>query len=519
SQMYGAMDGAMKFVKGDAIAGLVIVFINAVGGLIIGVLTKGMTAGEAARLYTLLAIGDGLVSQIPALCIAVSAGLVVTRVASEHDDSSLGADIGAQFLGSPRALAIVAGLLLLVALMPMMPVLPFLLLAVACGAGAWLLARRQEREEAARRQAAIDRQLRGSSASASDATKSEPAAPAQPHFGVSPLCLDLDASLEPLARDADNQLISRDLPSLREALYFETGVRMPGIRARGGAPLGPGGYMVLIDEVPVARGAVDPACCYAAARAEELAAHDIPAEPDVDAASGLSISRIRPDDAARVSALGVLVRDARAQLLAHVLEVLRAYAASFLGVQEVQQLFDGMERTHPALVREATQRVPVPVAADVLRRLVEERVPIRNLRVVLETLADPASPVEPLALSERCRQALRRHISFRHASDGLLYALLADPALEELVREAVRGGGAGALALSPDDAAAILDGVGAALGGAREAVLLASPDVRRYLRKLCEGTYPGLAVLTYTDLMPELQIRPLGRVAPARLAA
>ncbi|MGI5865141.1 MAG: FHIPEP family type III secretion protein, partial [Myxococcales bacterium] len=515
-----AMDGAMKFVKGDAIAGLIIVLINAVGGLIIGVMFKGMSAGEAAKIYTLLAIGDGLVSQIPALCIAISAGLVVTRVASETETASLGGDIGSQFVSHPKAVGIVAALLALLGLMPMMPKVPFFALALGAGLGARWLARRRASEEDRARQAALEPPSPNAPAAPKPEATPAPAQPAAPAIGVAPICLDLDASLEPMARAEQNRFITKDLPMLREMLFHETGVRFPGIRARGGASLGEGGYMILIDEVPSSRGTVDPEGFIAANAPDELAALDIPVTPFEDPATGQLLSRIPASAVAAVREMGVPVRAAHEQVLFHLATTLKRHASSFLGIQEVQSLLDALEKTHPALVREATEKVATPLLTEVLRRLVEEGVSIRNLRVILEALSEPDAEGDSLALSERCRRALRRHLSHRYAEGGTLYAHLADPELEELLRGAIRASGdSSALALAPDEAVAILDGVRGALGDTTEGVILTSPDVRRYLRKLCEGSFPNLAVLTYSELSPDLQIRPVGKVCAWRQAA
>jgi type III secretion protein V len=519
SQMYGAMDGAMKFVKGDAIAGLVIVLINAFGGLIIGVLFKGMTAADAAKTYALLAIGDGLVSQIPALCIAISAGLVVTRVAGEDDKASLGSDIARQFISHPKALAIVAVLMLALALMPMMPKLPFLALALAAGFGARALARSQQQAEADRRQAALESSGAPAPAAAAPSGKPENAPPAPMAAGVAPICLDLDGSLESLARCEDNRLITRELPALREALFVETGVRFPGVRARGGASLGEGCYQVLVDEVPCARGQVDASRAYVVASPDELAILGVDVQPFEDPATASVFTSIPAGDADRVREAGFFVRSAGEQMLRHVALVLRRQAASFLGVQEVQGLLDAFEKSHPALVREATGKIAVPMLAEVLRRLADEGVSIRNLRAILEAVTEPNAETDSLALSERCRRALRRHLSHRYANDGTLYAHLADPMVEDLLRQALRSAEPGGFALDPMDAVSILDGVRQALAGARDGIILASPDVRRCLRKLVESAFPDVTVLTYTELVPELQVRPLGKIAALRACA
>jgi type III secretion protein V len=275
-----------------------------------------------------------------------------------------------------------------------------------------------------------------------------------------------------------------------------------------------------VDEVPCGQGRIEPGAFYAFVPPDELAGLGIPAEPWQDPASGQLCTQIPAEAADGVRELGVQVRSAPEAMLLHVASVLRRQASAFLGIQEVQSLLDALEKTHPALVREASQKVSTPLLAEVLRRLIEEGVCIRNLRAILEALCEPGSEGDSLALSERCRRALRRHLSHRFAGDGTLYAHLADPELEEMLREAIRSAPEpGALALAPDDAAAILDGVKGAFGDGNEGVILASPDVRRYLRKLCEGSFPNVAVLTYTELTPELQIRQLGKVSALRQAA
>ena len=245
----------------------------------------------------------------------------------------------------------------------------------------------------------------------------------------------------------------------------------------------------------------------------------VDAQPFDDPATGAVISSIPSGDAERVREVGFFVRSASEQLLRHVALVLKRQAASFLGVQEVQSLLDAFEKSHPALVREASAKVAVPVLAEVLRRLADEGVSVRNLRAILEALTEPGAESEPIALAERCRRALRRHLSHRFACEGTLYAHLADPAVEEVLRQALHCAEPGGFALDPADAVSILDGVRRALAGARDGVILASPDVRRCLRKLLEGAFPDVTVLTYTELVPELQVRPLGKIAAIRACA
>jgi len=496
SQMFGAMDGAMKFVKGDVIAGLVIVLVNLVGGLAVGVFEHGMTASEAAEVYALIAIGDGLVSQIPSLAIAVAAGLVVTRVSSEREDASLGTEIGAQFFGQARALWVVAALCGGMALIPGMPRLTFAALAAGFALAARFAGQRRAAKEAPRAEAA------------STPDPGEPAAAgAAPHAGVASLALDLGTELSALA--AEPELVKATIEELRRRLELELGVRLSSMQVRTGAPyLPPNGYALVLEDVPCARGQLSAAHLYVLSPPPELAFLGVKGEAATDPATGKPMSRVPREARPVLEAAQIPVRDARQLICEHAIKVLRRRAADLLGVQDVQALLDSVEATAPALVREALGKVPLPLLTDVLKRLLGEEVSIRNLRAVLEALVAPSAEGDATALAERCRQALHRYLTYKYAPEGSLFAYLVDPAIEV----ALRGGGEKG-ALDPDLVGGILEGARALVGAGR-AVVLAAPDIRRTLRKLCEGAFPDLAVLTYSELDPELQIRPIGRLAP-----
>jgi len=516
SQLFGAMDGAMKFVKGDAIAGIVIVAINLLGGLAIGVLVHGMTVGDAAKTYFLLAIGDGLVSQIPAICIAVAAGLVVTRVASESDDTNLGMDIGAQFFSQPRALYVVSGLLFALGLLPGMPVVPFGALCLGAAALGYTLDKKHKTAAAtlARAQAEAGLQPAASTAPAAAPTAASSSAPIG--VGTVPLLIDLSGALSELAKDEMGRLASRDIPQLRDALFLDTGLKFPAVRVRQNAPgVAEGGYVISIDEVPCARGALDLTKVYTSAAPGELNMLGIAFTAAKDPVSGRSICAVDPQERDRLLELGAVVRTPRDLLLVHLAQVLRRHAAQFLGVQETQALLDGLEQSCPALVRALGEKLPPTLLTDVLRSLVDEGVSIRNMRAILEALADPSVEGDPQAMAERARVALKRHLSYRFAPEGTLLTLLVDPAVEETVRGAARDGG---LALAPGHATGILDGLKAALRGNTHGVILASPDIRRSLRRLIAGAFPDVAVLTFSELNTDLAVKPVGKLAFARAA-
>jgi type III secretion protein V len=500
SQMFGSMDGAMKFIKGDVIAGLIIVVINMLGGVAIGTIQNGMTISEAAATYALISIGDGLVSQIPSLCIAVAAGLVVTRVAGENEEASLGSEIGSQFFGQWKALFVVAGLCLALAAMPGMPHLTFVAIAGLLAAMGYGLKKAKEAAAAAQAVAgAVPDPNQPAAATA----------PTESPVGVSPLILDLSAELSGLTTEEGGKFVHDELTQVRERIFHELGVRLPGVRVRTGAPIPANSYLVLVDEVPCGRGEVNPAKAFALAPPVDIGFLGFEVEPTTEPATGRAISAVDPSVRTQLELAQVQVRTARQLICEHVTGLLRKRASSFLGVQEVQALVEGVEAQSPALAKEALGKVPLPLLTDVLKKLLQEQVSIRNMRAILDALVAPSTEGDANALAEKCRQALHRQISHQYAAGGPLYAFLVDPAIEETLR------GAGPqTAIEPQEARAIIEGVKRIAAHGR-AILLASPDVRRLLRRLVEGTFPDVAVLTFGELDSDLQIRPVGRLVPA----
>jgi type III secretion protein V len=472
SQLFGSMDGAMKFVKGDAIAGIVVLAVNIVGGLIVGILQRGMDAGTAARTYTVLTIGEGLVSQIPALVISTAAGLIVTRVASEEEGGQLGRDIGLQVTAQPKALAITAGLLGLLAIVPGLPAVPFLILALVLGALAWRLMRLP----AARAVTADGLSMpvaRGAVATSAQSTAEEAALSPM----LTPIAVEVAGELGArLGPDGSGPGVfaTQIVPRLRERLFAELGLPLPAVRLRAVAA-GPaaGKFVIRLNEVPLARG--------------EIARED------------WGVAGPRLGDA--------------------VLALLRRYGHELFGLDEAQALLDALERTHPALVREVVPKlVSLVLFTDIARRLVEEGISLRNLRDILAALAEWAPHErEPVALVEHVRAALRRSITFQHAGEaGVLAAYLLDPMIEETIRDSVQKTPTGSyLALEPQLSQDILAAVGRAVGpgAAGGAVLLTGAEIRRYVRRLIETDHPNLPVLSFQELAPEAQIRPIARIS------
>ncbi len=492
SQLYGAMDGALKFVKGDAIAGIAIVLVNVVGGLAAG-LTRGMPLEAAARRYALLAIGDGLASQIPALLIAVAAGVAVTRVASEEEGASLGGEIGRQLSAEPRALWAVSALLGAMACAPGLPAPPFGLLAASAGGAAYLLGRRRAPQTAERSPL--------QAVGVSD----------NPFPPPSPLVLELSAGLSELARADGSSFVRDAIPALRERLWQDLGVRLPGIAVRA-AELADGSWRLLLEDVPAATGCAPLDRAAVLLPPEELALVGIPCQPEVEPIGGECCAVISSEHASRAAALAP-VRGPLARVIASAAAALRRHAYRLVGVQEVQTLLDGLEPSAPALVREVGRQIPPALLADVLRRLLEEQVSIRPLRTILDAMLECGASKGSAVLAESCRHALSRHIASQWASEGLLEALLLDPGAEMAVRDALAGEHA---ALDPDAASSLLGAIESELRAApRPRVLLTGTDVRRAVRNLVASRFPRLTVVSYEELPPDLAVRPVGKVGLA----
>ncbi|MFK8002028.1 MAG: type III secretion system export apparatus subunit SctV [Polyangiales bacterium] len=505
SQFYGAMDGAMKFVKGDAIAGIVITVVNILGGLAIGVAMRDMSAGEALAKYGILTIGDGLVSQIPALLISTAAGLVVTRVASEDEDSSLGGDVAQQIFGNARALTVAAVFLTVLAIVPGLPALPFLVLAVVFFVTARRLVTKPSSEEAvvvvAKEEAARETKARKAMVPL-----------------MVPVAVEVSPNLATLVANEAGQgpFLEEDVPPLRDELFLDLGVALPGVRARAidGHPAG--SYVIALQEVPVASGVIPEDRVFALERVDFLVGYGVDAESAEDPRGGLG-AWVPAESVELVEELGVPCLGPAAFIARHLGATIRRQATPFVGLQEVQSMLDQLERAYPALVRHV---VPKPVSlsllTDVLRRLVDEGVSIRPLREILEALASHANTErDPVALTELTRAALKRQITHAHSEEGSLAVYLLDPEIEEAVRDSIQRTAAGSfLALPP---AMARDVIGAVRGECRPeegpVIILTQADIRRFFRRLIEVELPDAAVLSFQELSPEVSVQPLARIS------
>lgn len=492
SQLHGSLDGAMKFVKGDAIAGIVIILINLLGGLAIGVLQKGMTLGDATHTYSILTIGDGLVSQIPAILATISAGLVVTRTTGEIDDRHLGDAIGRQISGQPRVMLIVGILALLLCLVPGFPWGVFLVLGVSMlTLSAW---RYRHQFESLRRVFRISNEEIATVQK--EATAKEDLAPPAP--------LELELSPALIQRYGEETL-RKQVDEVARQLRDEYGVPIgtPVVKAVEG--FDEGRYRLTAFGARVASGEL------------RLDANLRPAT--LAQAANSKLSGFFPVFAGEwTNASGEGVLDPAEAMQLHLSNALQRRLGSFIGIQETANLFGRMQRDYPDLVKEMLRVVAPQRVADVLRRLAEEGVPIRNLRDAFEAITDVGGREKDVVLlTEYVRVALKREIADRYAdSERNLHVLLVHPELEDKLRQSVRvSGGTSQLAISPELAARLTGEVRSHLARQAEGVhpvLLCSLDVRRHLRKLMEIDFFDLPVLSYQELAPDLRIVQAGQI-------
>jgi type III secretion protein V len=463
SKLHGSLDGAMKFVKGDAIASIVIVVVNLLGGLAIGVLQKDMSLGAAMTTYSILTIGEGMVAQIPALLGAMSAGLIVTRATDEERDRHLGDAIGRQIGAKPRVLLVAGGLCLFMALVPGFPAVVFVTLAVLLFGSGVLLTPAML--------GAVQRWLRPAMKSVSKRADTAPTvmATALPTVRPTvPLLLELPATA--VAGPLAPALVAQ-LEHVLDRFQLGLGVTLPRINVHPQAPSADSSrpaWRLLAFEVPIAQG------------------------------------ELPPDDTPRALAEAAY-------------QALRRHAHLFLGTQETSALLTRASADYPDVVKEVLRALPLARVAEILRRMVEEEVAIRNQRDILEALADAAQREKDVyALSELARIALKRQISHAVAPQGVLQAVLLTPELEERLRGAVRvSSGVQTLALDPQEAQATMRALAQAVRAARPAAVVTAVDVRRHVRKLIEADCFDTPVLSFHELMPSLKLDVLQRVAVA----
>ncbi len=497
ADFYGAMDGASKFVRGDAIAGIIITVVNILGGLAIGVIQKGMPVGEAAQTYTLLTVGDGLVSQIPALFISTAAGIVVSRAATEGD---FAATVQKQLLGNPTVLLLASVILVFFAAIPGLPHFSFLALGAITGLLGYRASKRsaEEAPEAEGEEEGLEE----------EGPRVEP---------IDLVALDLGYQLVSLVDKSQGGSLLERIQSLRKQMARDLGFVVPPIHIKDNLQIGPSEYRIYIKETEVARGEVQRGQCMAINPGN--AQPGLEGTPALEPVFGLSAILIGEEEREKAQMMGYTVVDAVTVLVTHLSEVIQKHAHELLTRQDVHGLLEEIGRDHPKVVEELVPNpLPLSVVHRVLQRLLEERVSIRDLLTILETLGDHAQTVrDPDVLTEYVRQALARQISRDHKNeDGTLSAIIIPPEWEEKISKTLVTTDQGSFAaLEPREVQHFVREVKKSVEeGSRSGqvpVLLTTPELRRHIRRLLNRFLPGLPILSYNEISPDTRILAVNR--------
>jgi len=509
ADFYGAMDGASKFVRGDAVAGIIITLVNVIGGFIIGMVMKKMPLMEALYTYTLLTIGDGLVSQIPALMISTGAGILVSRAASE---TNLGYEITAQMFGNPRVTVVAGAVMLFFAAVPGFPKVPFILLGAITLAAGYIGLQRQKEERKA--------------AAAPPPKSSKEEEKIEDYLHVDPMELEIGYGLIPLVDVKQGGDLLDRISLIRRQLATELGIIIPPIRIRDNIQLKPNQYRIKIRTIVVGQGELMSGAYLA--MNPGTATKKIRGIQTVEPAFGLPALWITESQKETAEMAGYTVVELPAVLATHLTELIKRHAHELLTRQDVRHLLDTVKESNAAVVDELVPSVlSVGDIHKVLQNLLREKVSIRDLPHILETLADIAPKNKNTdVLTEYVRNGLAAQIcdTFKN-EQGVISVVTLDPNLEAMLEGSLEETSAGfRLTLSPKDAGRILEAVGMQIKNVKSRgespIIICSPTIRSQFKRLTETNHPDVTVLSYNEIVPGVEIRSTGMItleAPAHM--
>ncbi|MGP1346413.1 MAG: flagellar biosynthesis protein FlhA [Phycisphaerales bacterium] len=516
ADFFGAMDGAGKFVRGDAIAGIIITLINIVGGFAIGALEKGWALGDTARVFTILTIGDGIASQIPSFIIAIAAALIVTRTGSK---ANLGQEITSQLAARPAAMFITAAFIAALALTPL-PAIPLLTLSgIVFATGFFITRDRRSAEAAEAKRAEVEAQREASEL---------PEEPIEALLKVDTLELEVGFGLVALVDSGQGGDLLDRISGIRRQLAEELGFVMPPVRIRDNMTMGANDYRIKVRGNAVASGQTRPSLLMA--MDSGITTGKINGEPTTEPAFGLSAYWIDPNLRSRAESLNYTVVDPASVLTTHLLETVKRYAEELLTREEVANLIEQLKQRAPKLIEQAIPEVvPVGLLQKVLQGLLRERVPIRDLETIIETLAEwKPRTSDPDVLIEYVRNGLRRSICRQYASEGMggsgpgerprLVCVTLDPDFEDYINGYIDRSPAGTTVTMPASGARLVaerlaSTLRPVLNGGHPPVVIASPQVRAPVRQLAAPHIPGIVVLGYNEIVPEIEVESLGLVS------
>ncbi len=510
AEFFGAMDGASKFVKGDAIAGIIITLVNIAAGFVIGMLQMGMPAGEALAKFTILTVGDGLVSQIPALLVSTSAGLVVTRSSSSLN---LGQTITLQIFRQRKALYLAAGAMFALALVPGLPTGPFTFFAIATAAAGAIMGKRVEQyDDTEARAAEAEAEAQAAENEETEGPRSEDL------FVLDKLELEIGYGLIPLVDDKRGGDLLHRIGNIRKQVGSELGMFIHPIRVRDNLQLQANRYVVKLKGVEIAQAELQPDLLLAMSTRPD--AGEIEGSPTVEPAFNLPARWIAKDRKGAAEREGYTVVESAAVLATHLSEIIRSHADELLSRQDVKDVCESVREFAPSLVEDLIpDKVPVNTLHNVLRSLLHERIPVRDITTILETLANYAGTgMNPDFLVGKVREALGRSITALYSAvDGRLHVISLHPQTEHRLMQAHRESDqAGGVALDPAFTQELLQRLEAVLRAAYNAgpppVLLVPTPLRLFVKRLVEPTYPNLAVMGYTEVASSAQVHSAGTV-------
>ncbi|MBR0316059.1 MAG: flagellar biosynthesis protein FlhA [Synergistaceae bacterium] len=536
ADFYGAMDGASKFVKGDAIAGLIITTINIIGGLSIGIFMRGMDAATAAGHYSLLTVGDGLVGQIPALLMSTAMGVIVTRAAAS---SELGPDLINSFTKYPRPLYIASGMLLSMGLIPGLPTVPFVTLSILMGALGYTVSREaslqsiEAEQQVSQGQGKQGKQgknvpdgansQQGNQAKTTEQTeqKAEPVSPddVMKLLTVEPMEAEIGYAIIPLIDPAQGGDMLDRIGTIRKQMALEMGIVVPPIRIRDNIQIKPTEYILRVKGAEAGRGELLPD--HYLAMNTGAVEEDLIGVPTKEPAFGLPALWISPDLRDKAEAMGYTVVDAPSVLATHLSEVIRKNGAELLTRQEVQKLTDMVKENSPAVISELLSSLTLGEIQKVLQNLIREQIPIRDLVTIFEALADFGKMSRSVDfLTERAREALSRLITLKiQGNDGVITAFTLSPVLEQKIMSGVDGDltRGWQLNLDPREVQKMISAISKAMDELSiknlPPVLLVHPDVRLIVRRLIEGSIQNIFVVSYNEIIRGVQVRTAGMVS------
>ncbi|MDB5071385.1 MAG: flhA [Candidatus Eremiobacteraeota bacterium] len=514
ADFYGAMDGASKFVRGDAVAAVIIVFVNIIGGFVIGIFQQGMSIIEALQRFTLLTIGEGIVTQIPALLISTATGIIVTRAASE---GSFGHDLSRQLVQEPRALLIASVLLVLFGFFGLPPVFMFPLAAALFWFAMRQFRAKKTAASAAAKGVAGQPGAPGVAGGAMNAPAVKPAESVVPLLSYDPMELEIGFGLIPLVDVSQGGDLLERITMIRRHAARDLGIVVPPIRVRDNLQLKPSTYVVKIYGLEVTRAEV--MVSRVLAMNPGTATDGIDGIPTTEPAFGLPALWIAESARGDAEMAGYTVIDPTSVIATHLTEIIKTHSPDLLGRQETSALLDNVKQHYPVVVEELIPNLlTVGEVQRVLQNLLRERIPIRNLLLILENLADGARASKDIDyLTERVRAAMARHICAEYAENGLLSVITVDPRLETLLGEAVRRGEDAYALLDPGTVAKIYASLTKKIADAQQGglhpIVLTSPGTRLALKRLTERAAPSLVVLSYSEIAPGLRVESIGQIS------